>query len=179
MAATSGKIRFAVSATPIETVTSGSTEATTFDVPSVECFGSVGSSGEVAGVTYPDSGGSNDGYGGGSPFYLSAAAAADNSGTALTSLASCKFLHLKHTGFEYSSSSTLSTTTNTVDALTILVTGGTDHTVIARLLAGESIVLPMRGATNISQFEISSSDGGNLDSTTGANTIAVEMIAVA
>ena len=63
--------------------------------------------------------------------------------------------------------------------MTILVTGGTDHTVIARLLAGESIVLPMRGATNISQLEISSSDGGNLDSSTGLNTIAVEMIAVA
>lgn len=179
MAATSGKMRFAVSASPIETVTSGSTEATTFDVPSVECYGSVGGSGEVAGVAYVDAGGANDGYLGGSPFYISAAAAADASGTALTSLASCKFLFLKHTGFEFSSSSALSATTNTVDALTILVTGGTDHTVIARLLAGESIVLPMRGATNISQLEISSSDGGNLDSTTGASTIAVEMIAVA
>ena len=179
MAATSGKMRFAVSATPVETVTSGSTEATTFDVPSVECFGSVGGSGEVAGVAYVDAGGANDGYAGGSPVYISAGTAADASGSALTSLASCKFLYLKHTGFEYSSTSALSATTNTVDALTILVTGGTDHTVIARLLAGESIVLPMRGATNISQLEISSSDGGNLDSTTGLNTIAVEMIAVA
>ena len=179
MAATSGKIRFAVSATPIETVTSGSTEATTFDVPSVECFGSVGGSGEVAGVAYVDAGGANDGYAGGSPVYISAAIAVDASGTALTSLAACKFLYLKHTGFEYSSASALSTTTNTVDALTILVTGGTDHTVIARLLAGESIVLPMRGTTNISVYEISSSDGGNLDATTGLNTIAVEMIAVA
>ena len=84
-----------------------------------------------------------------------------------------------HLVFQFGTSSALSTTTNTVDALTILVTGGTDHTVIARLLAGESIVLPMRGATNISQLEISSSDGGNLDSSTGLNTIAVEMIAVA
>ena len=179
MAATSGKIRFSVSATPIETVTSGSTEATTFDVPSVECFGSVGGNGEVAGVAYVDAGGANDGYAGGSPVYISAAIAVDASGTALTSLAACKFLYLKHTGFEFSTSSALSSTTNTVDALTILVTGGTDHTVIARLLAGESIVLPMRGTTNISVYEISSSDGGNLDSTTGLNTIAVEMIAVA
>ena len=179
MAATSGKIRFAVSATPIETVTSGSTEATTFDVPSVECFGSVGGSGEVAGVAYVDAGGANDGYAGGSPVYISAATAADASGTTLTSLASCKFLYLKHTGFEFSSTSALSTTTNTVDALTILATGGTDHIVIARLLAGESIVLPMRGTTNISVYEISSSDGGNLDATIGLNTIAVEMIAVA
>ena len=98
MAATSGKMRFAVSASPIETVTSGSTEATTFDVPSVECYGSVGGSGEVAGVAYVDAGGANDGYLGGSPFYISAAAAADASGTALTSLAACKFLYLKHTG---------------------------------------------------------------------------------
>ena len=179
MAATSGKIRFAVSATPVETVTSGSTEATTFDVPSVECFGSVGGSGEVAGVAYVDAGGANDGYLSGSPFYISAAAAIDTAGTALTSLASCKFLSLKHTGFQFGTSSALSTTTNTVDALTILVTGGTDHTVIARLLAGESIVLPMRGATNISQFEISSSDGGDLDASIGANTIAVEMVSVA
>jgi len=179
MAATSGKMRFAVSASPIETVTSGSTEATTFDVPSVECYGSVGGSGEVAGVAYVDVGGANDGYLNGSPVYFSAPTGADNSGQALTSLASCKFLYLKHTGFEFSSTSALSTTTNTVDALTILITGGTDHTVIARLLAGESIVLPMRGGSNISQIEVSSSDGGNLDSTTGLNTIAVEMIAVA
>ena len=179
MAATSGKMRFAVSATPVETVTSGSTEATTFDVPSVECFGSVGGSGEVAGVAYVDAGGPNDGYVGGSPVYFSAPTQADASGQALTSLGSCKFLYLKHTGFEFSSTSALSTTTNTVDALTILITGGTDHTVIARLLAGESIVLPMRGATNISQIEVSSSDGGNLDASVGLNTIAVEMIAVA
>ena len=179
MAATSGKIRFAVSATPIETVTSGSTEATTFDVPSVECFGSVGGNGEVAGVAYVDAGGANDGYAGGSPVYISAAIAVDASGTALTSLAACKFLYLKHTGFEYNSATALSAQTNTVDALTILATGGTDHIVIARLLAGESIVLPMRGTTNISVYEISSSDGGNLDATIGLNTIAVEMIAVA
>ena len=173
------RVEFAVSATPIETVTSGSTEATTFDVPSVECFGSVGGSGEVAGVTYVDAGGANDGYAGGSPVYISAAIAVDASGTALTSLAACKFLYLKHTGFEYSTASALSATTNTVDAVTILATGGTDHIVIARLLAGESIVLPMRGTTNISVYEISSSDGGNLDATIGLNTIAVEMIAVA
>ena len=180
MAATSGKMRFAVSATPVETVTSGSTEATTFDVPSVECFGSVGGSGEVTGVAYVDAGGANDGYAGGSPVYISAAAAADNSGTALTSLGTCKFLYLKHTGFEYSSASALSTTVNTTDLLTILITGGTDHTVIARLKAGESIVLPMRGATNISQIEISSSDGVAVDTTAGTQgTIAVEMIAVA
>ena len=179
MAATSGKIRFAVSATPVETVTSGSTEATTFDVPSVECFCTVGGTGEVTGVAYVDAGGANDGYAGGSPVYISAAAAADGSGTGLTSLASCKFLFLKHTGFQYSSASALSSTANTADLLTVLVTGGTDHTVIARLKAGESVVLPMRGATNINQFEVSSSDGANVDSTTGANTIAVEMISVA
>ena len=87
---------------------------------------------------------------------------------------------MKHTGFEYSTSSALSTTVNTTDLLTILITGGTDHTVIARLEAGESIVLPMRGATNISQIEISSSDGVAVDTTAGTQgTIAVEMIAVA
>jgi len=179
MGATSGKMRFSVSATPVETVASESTEATTFDVPSVECFGTVGGSGEVAGVAYVDAGDANDGYVGGSPVYIVANPAADPGGNNLTSLPNCKFLYLKHTGFEFSSSSTLSTTTNTVDALTILVTGGTDNIVIARLLAGEAIVLPMRGATNPSVIEVSSSDGGNLDDTIGLNTIAVELLAVA
>jgi len=37
----------------------------------------------------------------------------------------------------------------------------------------------MRGATNPSVIEVSSSDGGNLDDTIGLNTIAVELLAVA
>ena len=171
------KIQFAVSMTPCEMVgASGEGGAHNF-ISASEAYGSGGGSGEVTSVDIVTGGGANDGYDDGTKYYISAAAAADTAGKAL---AACKFIYLKHTGFEYSSATTLSSTANTTDLLTILITGGTDHTVIARLKAGEAIVLPMRGATNINQIEISSSDGVAVDTTAGTQgTIAVEYLAVA
>jgi len=174
MAATSGKIKFAVSATPVETVASLSTEAKAYDVASGECFGSVGGSGEISSVAYVDSGGANDGYANGSAYYDSAPAAASGSGDALTALGSCKFLFLKHTGFQGGSSGAKSSTANTADYLNVSMASG--DVVIARLKAGEAVMLPLRGATNISSFEIASTNSSGAQ---GANTIAVEMIAVA
>jgi hypothetical protein len=174
MAATSGKISFAVSATPIETVSSLSTEATAYSVASGECFGSVGGSGDVTGVSYVDAGGANDGYASGSAYYDSAPAQASGSGDALTSLASCRFLFIKHTGFQGGSSGAKSDTANTTDYLNISMASG--NVVIARLKSGEAIMLPLRGATNISSFEIASTNSAG---SAGANSIAVEMIAVA
>ena len=174
------KIQFAVSMTPCEMVgASGEGGAQNF-ISASEAYGSGGGSGQVTSVDIVTGGGANDGYDDGAKHYISAAAVADASGTALTSLAACQFIYLKHTGFEFSSATALSATANTTDLLTILITGGTDHTVIARLKAGEAIVLPMRGATNISTIEISSSDGVAVDTTAGTQgTIAVEYLAVA
>ena len=174
------KIQFAVSMTPCEMVGASAEGSAHNFIAASEAYGSGGGSGEVTSVDIVTNGGANDGYDDGVRHYISAAAVADGSGTALTSLGSCQFLYLKHTGFEFGTASALSDTVNTTDLLTILATGGTDHTVIARLKAGEAIVLPMRGATNINQFEISSSDCGAVDATAGTQgTIAVEFFAVA
>ena len=58
---------------------------------------------------------------------------------------------------------------------------------IARLKAGEAIVLPIRSKATVSnhslvvdgtKFLVASTDGTNYDGTIGANTIAVEFLAV-
>ena len=94
----------------------------------------------------------------------------------MPALAAVGFVYFKHTGFEYSgSTTTLSTTANTADLLTIIA----GSTVIARLAAGEAIVLPVRETTNLNAFSIASTDGTNVDTTAGANDIAMEYLAFA
>ena len=166
-------IKFSTSATPIEVATVQ--EGTGPSIAATECYGSVGGNGEVESIAVVSGGGSNDGYTDGAKFYLSATAVVDGSAVAITNLASTKFIYFKHTGYQYSSSSALSSTANTADVLTI--TAGS--TVIARLKAGEAIMLPTRGATALNQFKINSGDGTNLDATAGSATIAVEFLAFA
>ena len=84
-------------------------------------------------------------------------------------------IQMEHTGYRYSSPTALSASTNTTDVLTI--TAGS--TVIARLKAGEALMLPVRGATALNQFKINSGDGTNLDASVGLATIAVEFLAFA
>ena len=166
-------IKFSISATPVEVATVQ--EGTGPSIAASECFGSVGGNGEDTGITIVTSGGNNDGYASGVPFYLSATVVVDGSAVAITALASCRFFFIKHTGFEYSSSSALSTTANTADVLTL--TAGS--TVIARLKAGEGLLLPIRAGCNLSAFKINSGDGGNLDGSVGLATIAAEFLAFA
>ena len=171
-------IKFSINATPIEVATVQ--QGTGPNIASTECYGTVAGNGEDTGITIVASGGGNDGYVNGAPYYLSATAVAEASADLVTDLSNLRFVYFKHTGYQYSTTSALSTTANTADYLAIQTNCASNHRVtIARLKAGESIVLPMRGATNINQVEVSSGDGTNVDSTTGANTIAVEMIAVA
>ena len=172
------KIRFSVSATPIETATVQ--QGTGPDIVATECYGTTGGNGEDTGVTIAASGGSNDGYVDGAAYYLQATAVVESSAVLVTDLANLRFVSFKHTGYEYSSTSALSTTTNTTDYLSIQTNCASNHRVtIARLKSGESIVLPVRKGCTLNEFAICSSDGTNEDGTTGASTIAVEFLAFA
>ena len=184
------KVRFAVSVTPIEDV--GSTQEGTVStfISASECFGSVGGDGQVGGaatdgdkltgLTIESGGGAHDGYTDGARYYLQATAVAQASAVLVSDLAALGFVYFKHTGFEYSTTSALSTTANTADLLNISTNSASNERVtFARLYAGEAIVLPVRRGTSLNNFAIASTDGTNIDTTTGANDIGVEFMAFA
>ena len=179
-------VRFAVSVTPIEDVGTSQIGGVSNYIAASECFsgggsGEVGGSGDsLTGITIEDTGVDEDGYLNGAPAYRQATAVADASAVAMPALANVGFVYFKHTGFEYSSTTTKSTTANTADLLTIQTNSASNElVVIARLAAGEAIVLPVRETTNLSSFKINSSDGTNVDTSTGANDIAMEYMAFA
>jgi hypothetical protein len=184
------KVRFAVSVTPIEDVGASQEGSASNFIAASECFGSAGGDGQVGGaaadgdkltgLTIESGGGANDGYTDSAKYYLQATAVAEASAVVVTDLESLGFVYFKHTGFEYSSTSALSTTANTADLLSISTNSASDErVVIARLYAGEAIALPVRKGTSLNNFAIASTDGTNVDTTTGANDIAVEFIAFA
>jgi len=174
-------VRFSVSCQPIEDVGASQQGGASNYISASECFsgggtGEVGGSGDsLTGITIEGTGVDEDGYLNGNPAYRQATAVADGSAVAMPALANAGFIYFKHTGYQYSSTTTLSTNTNTVDLLTIIA----GSTVIARLAAGEAIVLPVRETTNLNAFKIASTDGANVDTTTGANDIAMEYMAFA
>ena len=171
-------IKFSINATPIEVATVQ--QGTGPNIASTECYGTVAGNGEDTGITIVASGGANDGYVNGAPYYLSATAVAEASAVLVTDLSNLRFVYFKHTGYQYSTTSALSTTANTADYLAIQTNCASNHRVtIARLKAGEAIVLPVRKGFSLNEFAICSSDGTNEDGTTGDNTIAVEFIAFA
>jgi len=194
------KVRFAVSATPIEDVGSTQQGSVSTFIAASECF-SVGGSGEVESITIVGSGGSNDGYANGSPYYHQAIKAAEvtagNSDAGATyilpALTSCKFIVLKHTGFEGAASGSKGSDAETTDAVSVIAWGGGYNQVdgdtsandawfwqpIARLKAGEAIVLPLRAGMSTANIRLCASDGTNLDGTIGsnANGVAVEFSA--
>ena len=196
------KVSFSVSCTPIEDVGQSQEGSVSTFIAARECF-SVSGSGEVASITIESSGGSNDGYASGSPYYHQAIkateATAGNSDSGATyvlpTLASCKFIVLKHTGFEGAASGSKSSATNTADAVSVIAFGGGYHDTggdtgdnnlwlwqpIARLAAGEAIVLPLRAGMSTANLRLCASDGTNLDGTIGsnANGVAVEFLAFA
>ena len=149
------KVRFGVSVTPIEDVGASSQGSTSNFIAASECFGSAGGEGQVGGantdgdkltgITIVTGGGSDDGYTDSAKFYLQATQVAESSAVLVSDLAATGFVHFKHTGFEYSSTSALSDTANTTDLLSIQTNCASNHRVtIARLYAGEAIVLPVR-----------------------------------
>ena len=186
------KVKFAVSVTPIEDVGTSQADATISNfIAASECYGTVGGSGQVGGaatdgdkltaITIENAGGSNDGYLNGSPFYLQATQVAESSAVLITDLAATGFVYFKHTGFEYNSTSALSDTVNTTDALSIQTNSASNERVtIARLIAGEAIVLPVRLGCTLNEFAICASDGLALDGTVSTQgDIAVEFLAFA
>jgi len=182
------KVRFSVSATPIEDVGASQEGSVSTFIAASECYGTVGGSGEVAGssdtltgITIEGTGGANDGYLSSARYYLSATQVAESSAVLITDLAATGFVYFKHTGFEYSSTSALSATANTTDMLSIQTNSASNERVtIARLYAGEAIVLPVRLGCTLNEFAICSSDGVAMDGTVGTQgTIAVEFLAFA
>ena len=184
------KVRFAVSVTPIEDVGASSQGSASNFISASECFGAAGGNGQVGGantdgdkltgITIESGGGAHDGYTDGVKYYLQATAVAEASAVLVSDLANLGFVYFKHTGFEYSTTSALSSTANTADLLSISTnSSGNERVVIARLYAGEAIALPVRKGCSLNEFAICSSDGTNVDTSTGANDIAVEFMAFA
>ena len=193
----SDKVQFAVSMTPLEMVGTSSEGSTQNFIVASEAYGTGGGSGEVTGLDIISGAGDGDGYDDGARYYQSAAASAEDDATntvtnfdlgVMDATTGIEFLYIKHTGFEYSSATTLSSTPNTADILSVLAAFAADQYVtIARLKAGEAIVLPIRSKATVANHSlvvdgtkilIASTDGTNYDGTTGANTIAVEFVAI-
>lgn len=193
--ASTDKIQFAVSATPIEGVGAAQQGgATTFIIAS-ETTGSIGGSGEVTALEtgFDSSGGVAHGYASGAKQYISSASA--TTPTAFAALTGIEFVSIKHTGFAYSSATALGAVTT--DYLTIRALNGSDGTdvtdaagidngeqpIIAVLKAGEAIVLPLRGG-DAGAGDVPSGAFFGHHSTTiannvgGAGTIAIEYLAV-
>ena len=185
------KVRFAVSVTPIEDVGASQEGSASNFIAASECFGSAGGDGQVGGaasdgdtltgLTIESAGGANDGYLSGAKYYLQATQVAESSAVLVTDLAATGFVYFKHTGFEYSSTSALSSTANTTDLLSIQTNCASNHRVtIARLYAGEAIVLPVRLGCTLNEFAICASDGVAMDGTVSTQgDIAVEFMAFA
>ena len=193
----SDKVQFAVSMTPLEMVGSSSEGSTQNFIVSSEAYGSGGGSGEVTGLDIISGAGAGDGYDDGTRYYQSAAAIAEDNASdaaashdlgAMDATTGIEFLYIKHTGFEYSSATALSSTANTADVLSVLAYFAADQYVcIARLKAGEAIVLPIRSKATVANNSLVvdgtkilavSTDGTNYDGTIGENTIAYEFVAI-
>ena len=185
------KVRFAVSVTPIEDVGASQQGSVSTFISASECFNG-GGSGQVGGgasdgdkltglTIESSSGNANDGYTDGAKYYLQATQAAEASAVLVTDLAALGFVYFKHTGFEYSSTTALSSTANTADLLSIQTNSASNERVtIARLYAGEAIVLPVRLGCTLNEFAICASDGVDIDGTASTQgDIAVEFLAFA
>ena len=192
----SDKVQFAVSMTPLEMVgASGQGGAENF-IAASEAYGSGGGSGEVTGLDIISGAGAGDGYDDGTKYYQSVTAIAEDNATntvtdndlgVMDATTGIEFLYIKHTGFEFGSATALGDA-NTADILSVLAAFAADQYVtIARLKAGEAIVLPIRSKAAVAghalvhdgtKFLVASTDGTNYDGTIGANTIAMEFIAI-
>jgi hypothetical protein len=192
----SDKVQFAVSITPCEMVGTSSEGSAQNFIAASEAYGSGGGSGEVTGLDIISGGGAGDGYDDGAKYYQTAVAIAEDNATntvanndlgVMDASTGIEFLYIKHTGFEFNSSTVLGNA-NTVDVLSVLAAFAADQYVtIARLKAGEAIVLPIRSKTTVvdhslvvdgTKILVASTDGTNYDGTIGVNSIAIEFLAV-
>jgi hypothetical protein len=184
MANTIGRINYSVSVIPEELVTQlasqkGSNWSDIY-TRSTEIGVSSGD-GTTEALTILDSGDSNDGYLNQAPFY---AQITTTSSAAITGLTNVEFVYFKHTGYRFSSTSELSTTTNTTDHLEVRADSAAGA-VIAIIPANGAIALPVQSGTSwttvadrrdTSDYFFQSVNPDDL--TAGAQNIAMEFIAV-
>ena len=84
------KVQFAISVTPIEDNTDQKGDSNF--ISASECYGTSSGTGEDN-VTIEASGGANDGYINGAPYYISATAVAEASSVTVTDLANLRFVY--------------------------------------------------------------------------------------
>ena len=168
MATFSGKVKFSVSATPIETLFDA--ETGTHLIAASTPHGTVGGSGEITLDAMDDSGGATFGYSNGSAYYVQA----EIDSKVDVSTAADDFVIVKHTGFEGASAGAKSATANTADYLSVFVHDGSTANWVGSLKSGESLYIPLRARASYKvQVQSTDSDGD----TDGANSIAAEFFA--
>lgn len=157
------RVQYAVSATPIVTVAAAA-ESPAVDALCADVAKSLGGSGSVT-VTW----GATVGYAAGAAAYVTSGTAAYTIGqTAVTlgTFTSTKFVHIKHTGYLFSSSSVLGAAT-TLKLKICMAATIADATTIAVLNPGDAIILPFNTALTPTFWAASE---------TASNPIAVEVM---
>ena len=181
-----GKLRYAISVTPLETVTEqyGFTgevvdvlqdyATRSVDVIMTEVQQTLGCSSADLTLDVDDLTNSTHGFAGGVAYVL--AAPASDEAIVLPTLAACDGLYIENTGYQQSSAGPIQTlTVNTTDYL-IVATAATSGTIVASLKANEGVFLPLRGTGAAEQFFIRSA---LLNGTSaGGNTLGAKFLSV-
>jgi len=182
-----GKLRYAISVTPLETVTEHygftTSEETNIltdqasrsvDVVMTEVQETLGCSSADFTIGTTALVNSTNGYADGTGYILTAPGHA--TAVVLPTLAACDGLYIENTGYEQSANGAKQTATaNTTDYL-VVATAGTGAVVVASLKANEGVFLPLRGTGTAQQFYIRSAA---LDGTTGGgNTLGAKFLSV-
>ena len=159
-----GRVEFSTSITPIVTIAAVSNASAEHDVIEVDIGKSLGGSASVNTGTSTEH--TTVGYSSGTPAYGKAIA---NGGTKVQLGADAtdyKMVFIKHTGFEYSTSSALSSTANTQSLIVYIET-------TADMVTSASFTIPSGGAVCIPSINLGTAMGLWTESS-GANTIAIE-----
>jgi hypothetical protein len=187
-----GKLRYAISVTPLETVTeqygySGEVvdilqdNATrSVDVIMTEIQQTLGCSSADFTLAVDDLTNSTHGFASGVPYVLTAPAVANDSSsvTTLPALAAAQFVYIENSGYQQSSSGTAQTATvNTTDYLIVQSHATqTSGIVLAVLKANEGVLFPLRGVANANTLHIRSSNADG--AAAGGNTLGAKFISV-
>tara|TARA_Y100000310_G_C20150061_1_gene564293 strand:+ start:41 stop:559 length:519 start_codon:yes stop_codon:yes gene_type:complete len=170
----SGSVKFAISATPIETLTDA--ESGTHSIAASSAYGTAGGSGTITLAAINATGGATHGYQDGVKYYGSAAVGA----LADLTIAAAEFIFVKNTGFSGAAGTTLGTTANTTDLLQVAVHDGTNAVSCGFLAAGEGMVVPLKGVSvTAHKVQIRSLNPSLASFADGGATIQVEYMAIA
>ena len=162
-----GRVEFSASMTPIVTIAAVTDASAAHDVMEVDIGKSIGGSGSVS--TTSSTAHTTVGYSGGNPTYGNCPV---NSGTASNFLqlggdaVDYKMVFIKHTGFQYSSGSVLSSTANTQGLIVYIET-------TADMATSAKFTIPAGGAVCIPSIDLGTAMSLWAESS-GNATIAVE-----